>query len=331
MLHLSSFFKRPALTLLSVTALAALPLASAKAQLVNTYSMVASTGTFTALPATATAPAVSGDLNDGFYNALPIGFTFKFDGVDYTTVSASTNGWLTFGQNISNSTPTNNLTSGTPRPLAAPLWDDISFIYTGTGTPTGNNGKLSYATTGTAPNRTFTVEWLDARWAPTAAGPVQSFQVQLDEGTNVLRFVYLQGTGTVSGTRSASAGLAGVAANNFLSLSDLTSAPTTSTTTENAGITSRANNNRTFTFTPGGALSTKSARSLNALAIYPNPATHSAQVVGATKGQPVQLLDLQGRVVREQAAGITTLDLSNLSAGLYLVRSGAQLGRVVVE
>ena len=329
MSHFSSF-KRSTQTFFSL-ALVVLPLAAAQAQLVNTYSAVASSSPYAALPATATSPTVSGTLDEGFYNALPIGFTFRFDGVNYTTVSASTNGWMTFGQNITNPTPANNLTSGTPRPLVAPLWDDISFIYVGTGTPTGNNGKLSYLTTGTAPNRTFTVEWADARWAPVATGPVQSFQVQLDEGTNVVRFAYVQGSGTVSGTRSASVGLAGVAANNFFSLSSLSDAATFSTTTETAGINSRASSNRVFTFTPGGAMSTKKGAGLNALSIVPNPASRQVQVLGAAKGYPLQLLDLQGRVVREQPTGATALDLSHVAAGMYLVRSGSQQGRVIVE
>ncbi|MCC3157679.1 T9SS type A sorting domain-containing protein [Hymenobacter sp. 15J16-1T3B] len=325
--------KRHAKALLSLTALAALPLVSAQAQLVNTYTMVASTGTFTPLPASATSPALSGgDQNDGFYNNIPLGFTFKFDGVNYTTVSASTNGWLTFGQNITDSTPANNLTSGTPRPIAAPLWDDISFVYAGTGTPTGNlTGSLLYSTTGTAPNRTFTVEWRDARWAPGAAGPVQSFQIQMDETSNEMRFVYVQGTGTVSGTRTASVGLAGRAANNFLSLNSLSNTAAVSTSTETVDISARASSNRVFTFTPGTATATKNAAKLAPLAIYPNPARELVQVQGAGKGQSVELLDLQGRVVRTLPAGATSLNVSDVKSGMYLVRSGAQQARIVVQ
>lgn len=316
-----------------MTALAALPLTAAQAQLVNAYTpSVATAATFVGLPATATSPALSGgDLNDGYYNAIPIGFTFKFDNVNYTTVSASTNGFLTFGQNLTDSKPDNNLTAGTPRPIAAPLWDDISFIYVGSSTQVGPNGSLLYSTTGTAPNRTFTVEWRDARWTASAVtGPVQSFQVQLDETTNEVRFAYIQGSGTVSGTRSASVGIAGVAANNFISLASLSNTTTFSTTTETTSITGRASSNRVFIFSPSVATAAKTAK-LSPLGVYPNPANGLLQVRGADKSQPVQLLDLQGRVVLHQPAGTTALDVSRVAPGLYVIRAGTRQARVVVQ
>ncbi|RAK66824.1 T9SS type A sorting domain-containing protein [Hymenobacter edaphi] len=323
--------KRRTKALLSLTALAALPLVSAQAQLVNTYTPSAATGaTFVALPATATSPALSGgNINDGWYNNIPLGFTFKFDDTNYTTVSASTNGFITFGQALTDSKVDNNLTSGTPRPIAAPLWDDISFANSGTGT--SPDGSLLYNTTGTAPNRTFTIEWRDARWAPQAAGPVQSFQVQLDETTNEVRFAYIQGSGTVSGTRSASVGIAGRANGNFISLATLSNTTTFSTTAETTTITARASNNRVFIFSPNTTTGTKTASKLSPLAIYPNPARELVQVEGAAKGQRVQLLDLQGRVVRELPAGATSLNVSDVKAGMYLVRSGAQQARIVVQ
>ena len=89
--------------------------------------------------------------------------------INYTTISASTNGWMTFGQSISDYGYVNNLFSGGKRPLLAPLWDDLI-------TPLGN---FSYKTAGIAGSRTFTAEWLNVQWDFTGNTRVISFQVIL--------------------------------------------------------------------------------------------------------------------------------------------------------
>ena len=65
--------------------------ATAQAQVSN-YSFAAAAGTFTPLPATATAAGpVQND--EGISGALPLGFTFVYDGTAYTQVRASSNGF----------------------------------------------------------------------------------------------------------------------------------------------------------------------------------------------------------------------------------------------
>ena len=78
-------------------------------------------------------------------------------------------------------------------------------------------------------------------------------------------------------------------------------------------------------------MSTNKGTGLNSLVIAPNPASQQVQVLNAAKGQPLQLFDLQGRLLSEQPAGSTSLNLSRVAAGMYLVRSGAQQSRLVVE
>ena len=107
--------------------------------------------------------------------------------------------------------------------MAAPFWDDL----------TGAGGTASYLTTGTAPNRTFTFEWLN--WRELSAGAAQfSFQVQLVEGSNVMRFVYRLEPSPVT-FATASIGLSGVGtgSGSFLSLDNASAAPSVSSTTEN--------------------------------------------------------------------------------------------------
>ncbi|TKC05358.1 hypothetical protein FA048_16640, partial [Pedobacter polaris] len=96
------------------------------AQTITNYTFAGSTGTFTALT-TPTNPALSaGDVDDGYFNNIPIGFDFWYMGTRYTTISASTNGWLTLGANITDASYTRDIVSGgAPRPVLAPLWDDL--------------------------------------------------------------------------------------------------------------------------------------------------------------------------------------------------------------
>ncbi|GAA4373589.1 hypothetical protein [Hymenobacter koreensis] len=68
-----------------------------------------------------------------------------------------------------------------------------------------------------------------------------------------------------------------------------------------------------------------------ALQLYPNPARATAELPGTLATAEVQLLSLQGSVMRRYPAGTTQLDLRGLAADPYLVRVGAQVARLVVE
>jgi Secretion system C-terminal sorting domain len=207
------------------------------AQLTN-YSFLALPGTYT--PITGTAATISGDLDDGTTGSIPIGFSFNFNGVNYTTLGASTNGFLRLGI-IASSSLSNNLVSSAERPALAPLWDDLAL---------GSSTSISYGTTGTAPNRICTIQWSNVFWNYNAFSPGIEFQVKLYETTNTIEFVYRQLAGSTSG--SASIGISAVAtgSGNFLSLSDGIDSPTISSTTENVNINTRPPNGQVYRFTP---------------------------------------------------------------------------------
>lgn len=314
----------------------ALPLATL-AQRASTYTLTAGgsgAGAYAQLQPTSTAAVrTAGTDDEGYYNNLPIGFSFRFAGTTYTTVSASTNGFLTLGQALTSAVPTNNLATGTPRPLIAPLWDDVAFGTASSPADPTVDGNLYYQTTGAAGSRIFTIEWRNVRWTPGATGPVCSFLAQLYEGTNVVVFDYLQGSTSAYGSsRSASVGLAGGTSGDFLSLSDLQLAATTSSTTETTSISSRATSGRLFTFTPATGLATLAPAAAAAWQLSPNPAAEQVRLSGHDAGQPVLLLDNQGRLLRTVPPGAAeaTLDLRGLPAGLYLVRVGQQARRLAV-
>ncbi len=212
------------------------------AQSITNYAFSYSTGTYTSLngqSGTQTATLASGSTDDGYYSQVPIGFEFVYMGQIYTTVSASTNGWMTLGQNASSSL-SNNLTSGTPRPVIAPLWDDLHM----------GSGAVLYRTDGNAPNRVFTIEWYNVRWYYSVSTPTISFQVKLYEGTGVVQFIYQQESGSLSGSESASIGItaSNTGSGNFLSVN--TTFDAVSSTTETTSINTRPATGYTMTFTP---------------------------------------------------------------------------------
>src|SRR5262245_28434161 len=100
------------------------------------YNVVPLSSTFTAITG-GTAPnyLFNGEANaDDGYATIPIGFTFNYNGTSYTSVTICANGFLTFAT-IPNNTDTwvNGLGTVTPsagftavpRPILAPLWDDM--------------------------------------------------------------------------------------------------------------------------------------------------------------------------------------------------------------
>ncbi len=218
-----------------------------RAQSMSQYTFTPSSGAFRLLNGATVQRPLNDNLDEGYYPLAPIGFNFKFNDVVYTRVSASTNGWMSFGSLAGTGIYENTLTYGLSRPIAAPFWDDLAVSST--------NGSVSYLTSGTAPNRWFTMQWINMKWDGSASTAVISFQVILYETTNAVQFVYRQGTGAVNTSRSefgASIGLAATltGSGNFLSLSNSGTNPTVSTTTETTNIGTRPAEGQTYTFTP---------------------------------------------------------------------------------
>ncbi|MDO7854461.1 T9SS type A sorting domain-containing protein [Hymenobacter convexus] len=225
---------------------------SLRAQTADTYNFAASTGTYTPVTGGTTVAFSSSD--DALSASIPLPFSFVFDGNTYTSCKASTNGWLTFNSAASGSSLGNDLATGTAseRPRVAPYWDDLNG---------GTTGVARYATTGTAPNRVFTFEW--AGWARYQNTPPSfSMQVQLVEGTNVVRFAYRQETNPVSGA-SASIGLSGTS--SFLSLNNTSNSPSVNSAVETDNISTFPATGQIYTFTPPVVTACPTPRNLNSV------------------------------------------------------------------
>jgi len=122
---------------------------------------------------------------------VPLGFTFAFYTIAHTTVGISSNGYLSFGSNLTVFSDQPIPNSNEPNDLIAPLWDDLN---------PATGGTVHYQTLGAAPNRRFIVQWtMVPEWIADGAN---TFQVILHEGSNTIEFRY--------GDLSASDGTIGV-------------------------------------------------------------------------------------------------------------------------
>ena len=248
---------------------------SAQAQ-VDTYLFATSSGTFTPITGGTNAGLLA---DDALSSAIPLGFTFQFDGVSYTSAIASSNGYLSFGTSPTsfgyNNTLATTDASG-DKPLLAPFWDDL------TGGSAGSPAA-SYLTTGTAPNRVFTFQWLN--WTTLSdTGPTMSFQVKLFETTNVIQFVYRPEANPLT-FASASIGLAGSVVgstpSDFLSVSAPTATATVSSTTENDNIGAVPPAGQIYSFTPAPPAACATPRNL-AATVTPTTAVLRWTVNGGT-------------------------------------------------
>ncbi len=130
--------------------------------------------------------------DDTLFPAIAIGFTFTYNDTPYTQVGICSNGYIVMG-----------LTSGTSCAVYTPI---SSTTYNNLVSALGRDlqgntttGELRSQTQGSAPNRTYTVQWKSYR-KYAATGDDFNFQITLYETTNVVEVKY--GAFTVNATSS---------------------------------------------------------------------------------------------------------------------------------
>ncbi|MGL2963725.1 T9SS sorting signal type C domain-containing protein [Flavobacterium sp. RSB2_4_14] len=140
----------------------------------------------------------------------PIGFTFRYDGVNQTDCYINPNGFISFG--AVQPSPTTYL------PLST------STLFTSGGTvsalgmdlisnSTSSTDNIVYSTIGTAPNRIFVVQWSNARRKPMTGN--FNFQIRLLETSNVIELSYGLCAPSNPSVFNAQVGIRGVS-NDFL-------------------------------------------------------------------------------------------------------------------
>ncbi|MCK4739578.1 MAG: proprotein convertase P-domain-containing protein [Deltaproteobacteria bacterium] len=116
---------------------------------------------------------------DDCTQSLPVGFDFPFYGSTYTSITAIDNGVLSFDAGYITFNNTTLPNGAGYDNLIAPFWEDLSMA---------SKGTVHYQTFGTAPDRTFIVQWTDVPlyYDSTAS---YTFQAQLSE-SGAITFAY---------------------------------------------------------------------------------------------------------------------------------------------
>lgn len=188
---------------------------------VSTYGFTQSTGAFTPITGTvletATGNTSTTSLNSNVY-AVSLPFNFTFNATSYSSLNVTTNGFITFGTTAPTATNTSPISGTATYDGAVSVWGrDLNSVFD-LNSVTGN---ISWETVGTAPNREVVIQWKNFRPAysvSTTAAYAFSFQIRLQETSNVIKMVYDSGAflaGTTGASTTAQIGLRGAANTDF--------------------------------------------------------------------------------------------------------------------
>lgn len=183
---------------------------NSKAQVSN-YGFAASAGTYTPITGT---NIFSGAWDDGTPVTVPIGFTFNFNGVGYTSVSVNPNGYITFGSTTSSGSTYTAISSTTGYAGAVAAWSrDLQSQNT------APLGSVDYNSAGGV----FTVQWSNARrYNSTTVNTERiDMQIRLIQATNEIKIVYGTWSDAISATTTniGEVGLRGAGNTDFKNLS----------------------------------------------------------------------------------------------------------------
>ncbi len=227
------------------------------------YTAATATQTFTDIAATGTPVALTGDDN---HADIDLPFPFSFYGTTYNDATLSSNGLLSFTDTVDDSAPTGLPNSAPPNAVIAPFWADLVL---------DSSSSVVTATTGTAPNRQFTIEWVNATFyaEPTIDTSKRvTFTATLSEnGTIAFNYTGISSTDTTERGATATVGVenstgttgtqsshnqAVLATNRAVTLTPNTTPTTTLPDIEYTytltGSTTTANSVTTKTLTPAG-------------------------------------------------------------------------------
>ncbi len=202
-------------------------------------------------------PFGSTNYDDCYYNGIPIGFNFVYCGNTYTTVNASANAWIVLSSTAmsfptgtdtyDNDLPNTVLSQNLPRPILAALWSDL--ITAG--------ANVYYSTTGSSPNRIFTIEWQGVGFYGSGTTPYENVEIKLYETSNIIDFAYSQ---IASGTYSLNLCAIGITDGvgtypatgsvNYWSLNGSGSSPTASMSVDTRNISGQPATNQVYRWSP---------------------------------------------------------------------------------
>jgi hypothetical protein len=129
----------------------------------------------------------AGGHDDGAVGPISLGFKFKFYENSYPQIYISTNGILTFGGGGTFARNENIPVDTTPNDLIAPFWDDLAV-----GSPF-NAGQVYYELRGSAPNRSFVVQWNAVTRRVGTLKPLTFQAILFENGDIMFQYKTLEG------------------------------------------------------------------------------------------------------------------------------------------
>ena len=222
---------------------------------------------------------------DDLVAAVPIPFTFRYNGVLYAAANVNSNGYVTFGTTVS--TVDNFVPIAATELYAGAVAGFARDLISGGST-------ISRGTQGVSPNRVFVIQWTNAKRYNfgVLADDVINFQVRLYETSNAVEIRYGTCTATSTANIPVQAGLRGAANTDFKTRINTTSWATTSAGPTNASTLNTSSTNMptsglTLTWTPAAACSgapVAGAVSPASGVACPGVAPSSITVTGQTAG-----------------------------------------------
>ena len=168
---------------------------------------------------------VTANKDDAFSSALPIGFTFNFNGAPYDSFVLSTNGFIKLGRDSASrhflftvmaQPPSNGPFTSTTSPTPAGSDSSMLFVF-GQDLISATNANAEYRvyTSGSPGSQVCTIQWKNVKDKLQAGLGGQydtmNFQIKLYETTNVIEYVYGYWSTTIviSAARFAAVGIVG--------------------------------------------------------------------------------------------------------------------------
>jgi hypothetical protein len=291
---------------------------------ISNYAFSQQTGqTYTEITGgTAISPGVSDD--DSSYSNLPIGFTFNFNGSDYTAFGISTNGYIGLGSGDLGIVLNNPLNIGTGRVISAFAFDLVKKT----------TSDFMYKTEGTTPNRVLTVQYKNfTTWA--TGYPILNFQIKLFEASNQIKICY-GAMSNIDGPYSPQVGISGNSNADFVcrTTSDNWTATTNSTSAAYCAFNSSSYPpaGLIYTYATTPSLTTQAVSNIGTTIATGNGTitslgrTNPTQygVVWSTATNPTVALSTKTTQGAIATTGAFTSDITGLTANtLYYVRAYA--------
>jgi hypothetical protein len=199
---LALFGRRRAARGLAVAGVAALALLPSQAAFAQSY-VQAPPSPVTYQPLAGGTPITNSVTTTTGLNQVSLPFDFEFYGEVHKQLGISLHGYVAFdsltGSGANQVIPHNSTSTTVPKKFIALWWDAMNKTTTSPAT------VVKHGTVGTAPNRTFVVDWQNLCPTSSCSTPRLSVQLQLSESTHRIRMIY--GPVVGSWTGSASAGI----------------------------------------------------------------------------------------------------------------------------